>query len=99
MHAGTNTKLIPCLFNANFFKFNLKAFNKEECMNMLDEGNVHLTTLDAGEVFIGGRYHSLIPLMQERLEGNLTDTCFQNLAFKSIFIQNKYQKKQKPTQG
>jgi hypothetical protein len=37
---------------------------------MLDEGNVHLTTLDAGEVFIGGRYHSLIPLMQERLEGN-----------------------------
>jgi melanoma-associated antigen p97 len=39
-------------------------------MNMLDEGNVHLTTLDAGEVFIGGRYHSLIPLMQERLEGN-----------------------------
>jgi melanoma-associated antigen p97 len=38
-------------------------------MTMLDEGNVHLTTLDAGEVFIGGRYHSLIPLMQERLEG------------------------------
>lgn len=37
---------------------------------MLDEGNVHLTTLDAGEVFIGGRYHSLIPLMQERLEGS-----------------------------
>jgi len=39
-------------------------------MNLLDEGTVHLTTLDAGEVFIGGRYHSLIPLMQERLEGN-----------------------------
>jgi melanoma-associated antigen p97 len=49
----------------------LQAFNKEECMNLLDEGTVHLTTLDAGEVFIGGRYHSLIPLMQEKLESNL----------------------------
>lgn len=45
------------------------AFSKEECMTMLDEEKVHLTTLDAGDVFIGGRYHSLIPIMQEVYQG------------------------------
>lgn len=34
-------------------------------MTMLDEEKAHLTTLDAGEVFIAGRYHSLLPIMQE----------------------------------
>ncbi|CAB3359989.1 Hypothetical predicted protein [Cloeon dipterum] len=48
----------------------VRAFNKDECMGLLDEGKVHLTSLDAGEVFIGGRYHSLIPIMQERLEND-----------------------------
>lgn len=38
-------------------------------MTLLDEEKVHLTTLDAGEVFVGGRYHSLIPIMQEVYEG------------------------------
>lgn len=38
-------------------------------MSLLDEGEVHITSLDAGQVFIGGRYHSLIPLMQEAYEG------------------------------
>ncbi|XP_024941714.1 melanotransferrin isoform X2 [Cephus cinctus] len=34
-------------------------------MSLLDEGKTQLTTLDAGEVFIAGRYHSLVPIMQE----------------------------------
>ncbi|XP_011298929.1 ovotransferrin, partial [Fopius arisanus] len=41
------------------------AFSKEECMNLLDEEKAQLTTLDAGEVFVGGRYHSLLPIAQE----------------------------------
>lgn len=43
----------------------VRGFNKEECMSLLDREKVHMTSLDAGEVFIGGRYHSLIPVMHE----------------------------------
>ncbi|XP_034950389.1 melanotransferrin [Chelonus insularis] len=42
-----------------------QAFNKDECMVLLDQEKAHMTTLDAGEVFVAGRYHSLIPIMQE----------------------------------
>lgn len=41
------------------------AFNKEECMTLLDHEIAHLTTLDPGEVFTAGRYHSLVPILQE----------------------------------
>lgn len=49
----------------------MEASDKDECMTWLDEEKVHITTLDAGDVFIGGRYHSLIPIMQEVYEGGL----------------------------
>lgn len=53
-------------FADNYFEvFCKQAFNKEECMSLIDSGNISLTTLDAGEVFEGGRYYSLIPIMQE----------------------------------
>ncbi|XP_050420671.1 melanotransferrin [Adelges cooleyi] len=42
--------------------------NKEDCMVMLDNGIADILSLDAGEVFVGGRYHSLIPLMQQTYE-------------------------------
>ncbi|XP_058796185.1 transferrin 2 [Phymastichus coffea] len=48
----------------------LQAFNKDECMSLLDHEKAHLTTLDAGEVFVGGMYHSLVPIMQEILDTN-----------------------------
>lgn len=38
-------------------------------MEWLDEEKATFTTLDAGEVFIGGRYHSLVPIAQEVLDG------------------------------
>lgn len=38
-------------------------------MTLLDEEKVHLTNLDPGQVFIAGRYHSLIPIAQEINEG------------------------------
>ncbi|CAG9772274.1 unnamed protein product [Ceutorhynchus assimilis] len=47
----------------------VQAANKDECMIMLDEGTATMTTLDAGEMFVGGRYHSLVPIAQEVMEG------------------------------
>lgn len=59
-------------FGFNYFSVRCKqAFNKEECMAMLDHENAQITTLDAGEVFIAGRYHSLVPIMQEIYESNV----------------------------
>lgn len=37
-------------------------------MELLDDEKVTLTTLDAGEVFVGGRLHSLVPISQEITE-------------------------------
>lgn len=48
-----------------------QAFNKEECITMLERDEAHITTLDAGEVFLAGRYHSLIPIMQEIYEDGI----------------------------
>ncbi|CAG9831580.1 unnamed protein product [Diabrotica balteata] len=47
----------------------VQASNKKECMEWLDEEKATMTTLDAGAVFAGGRYHSLVPIAQEVLEG------------------------------
>ncbi|XP_033207220.1 melanotransferrin [Belonocnema kinseyi] len=53
-------------FKSYYISLNcIQAFNKEECMTLLDQEKVQLTTLDAGEVFIAGRYHSLVPIMRE----------------------------------
>ncbi|XP_053985939.1 melanotransferrin [Hylaeus volcanicus] len=48
-----------------------QASNREGCMAMLDQEKAQITTLDAGEIFIAGRYHSLIPIMQEIYENSL----------------------------
>lgn len=48
-----------------------QASNKEECMTMLDQEKAQITTLDPGEIFIAGRYHSLIPIMQEIYESGV----------------------------
>ncbi|KAF5292435.1 hypothetical protein FQA39_LY13982 [Lamprigera yunnana] len=52
-----------------FSKWNV--ISKDECMVLLDEEKVTLTSLDAGEVFVGGRYYSLVPIAQEIAEGNI----------------------------
>lgn len=53
-----------------------RAFNKEECMTMLDNEQAQLTTLDPGQVFTAGRYHSLLPIMQEA-HGNASKQLYQ----------------------
>lgn len=41
-------------------------------MMLLDINSADILSLDAGEVFVGGRYNSLIPIMQQLFESNLT---------------------------
>lgn len=51
----------------------VKGYDTEECIKMIDGEKAHIMSLDAGEVFIAGRYFSLIPIMQETLEGGLSN--------------------------
>lgn len=40
----------------------------DECMRLIDENSLqhpNIMTVDAGEVFVGGRYHSLVPIIRE----------------------------------
>ncbi|MPD04434.1 Melanotransferrin [Portunus trituberculatus] len=41
----------------------------EECMLLLDQKKADLVALNPNEIFIGGRYHSLVPLMKESYDG------------------------------
>ncbi|CAK1541060.1 unnamed protein product [Leptosia nina] len=54
------------LFGKDFIEVQCKrAFDIEECMTWVDQGDASLVALDAGEVYVAGRYHSLVPLLQE----------------------------------
>lgn len=58
------------LFEESFINVTChQAFTSEECIQLIDSEKAHLMSLDAGEVFIAGRYHSLVPIMQESFEG------------------------------
>lgn len=60
------------LFENNYMFVRCKqAFSKEECMTILDQESTAITTMDAGEVFLAGRYHSAIPIMQEIYDNNI----------------------------
>lgn len=49
------------------------AFETDECIQLIDTEKAHMMSLDAGNVFMAGRYHSLIPIMQETFEGGFTN--------------------------
>lgn len=50
-----------------------KAYDNDECIKLIDNDKVDIMSLDAGEVFIAGRYFSLVPIMQETLEQGLNN--------------------------
>ena len=56
-------------FGSYFRRIKCKLYsNKDECMRLIDENHVrnpNLISVDAGEVFVGGRYHSLVPILRE----------------------------------
>ncbi|GFR00340.1 ovotransferrin [Trichonephila clavata] len=39
--------------------------DKDKCMDLIDTGRADLLTLDPGEVYIAGRYNSLVPVVAE----------------------------------
>ncbi|CAL4059894.1 unnamed protein product, partial [Meganyctiphanes norvegica] len=39
--------------------------NHDECMVLLDQSRGDVVSLDSNEIFIAGRYHSLVPIMKE----------------------------------
>lgn len=51
----------------------VNAFNAEECIHYIDMEKADVTTLDAGDMFIAGRFNSLIPIMQEKYVGESTN--------------------------
>lgn len=51
----------------------IKGYDTEQCIKMIDAEKAHIMSLDAGEVFIAGRYFSLLPIMQETLDGGLSN--------------------------
>lgn len=51
----------------------IKGYDTDNCIKMIDGEKAQIMSLDAGEVFIAGRYFSLIPVMQELLEGGLSN--------------------------
>ncbi|XP_060652548.1 transferrin 2 [Drosophila nasuta] len=50
-----------------------RAYSADECIRALDREKAHITSLDAGDVFTAGRYNSLVPIMQEKLEGGFSE--------------------------
>lgn len=56
-----------------FFEYRLgciQAFDKDECMKQIENGKADFVLLDPGEVYIAGRYHSVVPIMYEQYAPN-----------------------------
>lgn len=51
----------------------VNGYDTDACIKMIDHEKAHIMSLDAGEVFIAGRYFSLIPIMHETVEGGLSE--------------------------
>lgn len=50
-----------------------RGHGTDECIQMIDREKANVMSLDAGEVFVAGRYFSLVPIMQEQLESGLSN--------------------------
>uniref|UniRef100_U5EEQ2 Putative transferrin 2 n=1 Tax=Corethrella appendiculata TaxID=1370023 RepID=U5EEQ2_9DIPT len=62
------------LFDTYFLHLNChQAFDHDECVHLIDREKATMMTLDAGEIFIAGRYNSLVPIMQESHDGGFTN--------------------------
>lgn len=62
------------LFDDDFMNVTChQAFDKDECIQLIDTEKAHMMTLDAGEVFAAGRFNSLVPIAQEMYDGGFTN--------------------------
>ncbi|KAJ8034044.1 Melanotransferrin [Holothuria leucospilota] len=50
-----------------------KAVNHADCMQYIEGGNCDIVTLDGGDIYFGGKYHNLVPVLGETYgEGDAT---------------------------
>jgi hypothetical protein len=57
------------LFDDDYFVLDCtKGYDTDECIKMIDMEKANIMSLDSGEVFVAGRYFSLVPIMQEKLD-------------------------------
>ena len=70
----TAQELSEFAFGSYYRKILCKQYtSKDECMKLIDEGSntsPNVMSVDAGDVFVGGRYHSLVPITREVYENN-----------------------------
>uniref|UniRef100_T1J2X7 Transferrin-like domain-containing protein n=1 Tax=Strigamia maritima TaxID=126957 RepID=T1J2X7_STRMM len=57
----------------------IESKSKDDCFSLIDDDIADLVTLDPGEVFYAGRYHSLVPIMVERY-GNSAESRYYAVA-------------------
>lgn len=61
-------------FDFNAFSIEcVQGFDSSECMLMVDQDQADLVVLDPGLTFIAGRFHSLVPIMQEVYAGDVRE--------------------------
>lgn len=56
-----------------YFEFELEcvqADDKDSCMRLIEDQKADLVLIDPGEVYISGRYHSLVPILYEQYGPN-----------------------------
>jgi len=59
------------LFKSDYLGLNcVQGYSKEDCMSQIERDIADVTSLDAGELFVAGRYFSIVPILQEFYEGN-----------------------------
>lgn len=62
------------LFDDYFFNVTCnQTTDSESCVRLINAEKAHMMSLDAGEVFVAGRYNSLVPIMQEGFDGGFTN--------------------------
>lgn len=51
----------------------MQQYTTDECIQLIDAEKAHMMSLDAGQVFVAGRFNSLIPIMQETFDGGFSN--------------------------
>ncbi|KFM64915.1 Melanotransferrin, partial [Stegodyphus mimosarum] len=65
-----------------------QAADKDQCMTLIEAGRADLITLEPGEVYIAGRYNSLVPIMAERYESDEADGYYAVAVVRDTFNVN-----------
>nr|XP_027202008.1 melanotransferrin-like [Dermatophagoides pteronyssinus] len=72
------------------FQFHLEcieADNKDHCMQLIEIQKAHLVSAEPGEIYIAGRYHSLVPIVYEQYgSGGGSSTNQSNTGYYAVAV-------------